>query len=556
MEKIVQQPSGTSAQTHFSNVPAALTERSTFDRSHNYKTAFDAGLLVPILIDEVLPGDTFDLTTTSFCRLATPLKPFMDNVFMDFHAFFVPNRLLWRNWQRFMGEREYPDDDITDLVLPVTAINHSTMAPDDLSCYFGLPPRPGSPATAVEHSALHFRAYSLIWNEWFRDENLQDPTPFSSGDGPDTGYSGFKLLPRGKRKDYFTSALPWPQKGDAVTIPLGDQADVVFQNGFSFTAAGSELSSLDGLSFWGQQRIRGTDFGTRVDGGHLYGTAPSDLSTDFPARLNSSGSVTSATLESTGAFADLTTATSVTINDLRTAFQVQKLLERDARGGTRYIESIFSHFGVKSDDARLQRPELLGTGTSRVNINPVASTVAGSAPQGNLAATGTSVGRLHFSRSFTEHGVIVVLASVRADLTYQQGVERFWNRKTRLDFAYPSFAHLGEQAILNRELYLSGDASDDDAFGYQERYGEYRYKPSRITGIMNSGFSTALDVWHLGQEFSALPVLNSSFIVENPPLDRVIAVPSEPHFLGDFWHSFRCTRPLPVYAVPGLIDHF
>jgi len=543
-EKYFQQPSVMNASQHFSQVPNAEIQRSRFDRSHAVKTTFDAGKLVPIFVDEVLPGDTFNVDTTAFARLATPLKPVMDNMYLDIHFFFVPYRLVWDNWTKFMGERPTPDFDPNTLSVPSFNIGRNTTAPTaagfNISHYFGLPYVAAAGTVNMSVNALPFRAYNLIWNEWYRDQNLQQPRTVKTDDGPDTIVEmPISLAPRGKRHDYFTSCLPWPQKGDPVVVPLGDEAELVFPTGIS-------LDTVDTATTSGALRINNTG-----------GTDPYHL-TALNAPAGTGG--TNASISGTGpsdAYADLSAATAVSINDLRSAFQIQRLLERDARGGTRYIELILSHFGVRSSDSRLQRPEYLGGGTTRININPIAATVQqDTIPQGNLAAIGTAIGNARFSKSFEEHGVVIGLASARADLTYQQGLERMWSRQTRYDFYWPALAHLGEQAVLNKEIFWQGTAADDEVFGYQERFAEYRYKPSRITGLFNSNASSSLDVWHLSQDFASLPVLNSSFIEENPPVDRIIAVPSEPHFLCDIWFNFHTDRPMPVYSVPGLIDHF
>ena len=524
----------------FTMIPKADIPRSKFDCQSTHKTTFDAGYLVPVYVDEVLPGDTFNLNMTAFARMATPLYPVMDNLHLESFFFFVPNRLIWNNWQKFMGEQTNPGDSIS-YVVPQQVSPANGYAIGSLQDYMGLPTvGQVSSGKTVSHCAFWPRAYNLIYNEWFRDENLQNSVVVDKGDGPDT-VSNYTLLRRGKRKDYFTSALPWPQKGDAVSLPLGSTAPIkgigVVQ-GVSTNKTNVPVTETSGATL-------------------TYATA---FSVDDYNRVVFQGSGGTPAL-----YADLSSATAATINQLRQSFQIQKLLERDARGGTRYTEIIRSHFGVVSPDARLQRPEYLGGGSTNINISPIAQTSGTSAsgtttPLGTLASMGTALAHNHgFTQSFVEHGVIIGLVSIRADLTYQQGLQKMWSRSTRYDFYFPAFSHLGEQSVLNQEIYVTGDTTDTGVFGYQERWAEYRFYPSRISALFRSTASGTIDGWHLAQKFTALPTLNTTFIQDNPPVSRVVAVGSSANgqqFIFDSFFDVKKARPMPMYSVPGLIDHF
>lgn len=540
--------------THdFSLTPRPEVPRSLFRLKHTHKTLFDSGYLVPIYVEELLPGDMFRGSMHAIARLATPITPFMDDLTFETFFFAVPWRLLWDNFPKFMGEQRNPGDS-TSYVIPTMVSPTGGYALKTLQDYMGLPTvGQVNPANTITHISLPLRAYNLIYNEWFRDQNLINSAVVDYDDGPDL-YSDYVLRRRGKRHDYFTQCLPWPQKGTAPTLTMGGTAPVTF--GGSLTSAAQVIpisrsttgvptyalgSNIDNtgaatISAYGQSSAAGT----QTFGSHTHTIAPTGL---------------------TGS-ADLSAAVGQTINQIRLAFQIQILLERDARGGTRLTELIRSHFGVISPDARMQRPEHIGGGSTPIVINAVAQTSSTDAtsPQATLTATGTmvSAGGHDFRYSATEHCFIIGLANVRSELTYQQGMRRMWNRRTRYDLYWPAFSHLGEQAVLNKEIYCRGDANDDLVFGYGPRYDEYRFHPSQITSHLRSTSATPMDIWHLAQEFTALPTLNQTFIEENPPVSRVSAVETleSSQFVIDMLFDVSAARPLPAYGTPGLIDHF
>lgn len=578
-----------SARSHrktnrFSQIPNSPIQRSVFDRSHDYKTTMDAGYLIPFFVDEVLPGDTFKLRVNAFVRMNTLIAPFMDNVFMDTFFFFVPSRLVWDNWQRFCGEQKNPGDS-TDFLIPSLS-GKNTFANGSIFDYMGLPTGVALDPANTPINALPFRAYNLIYNEWFRDENLIDSIAVPTNDGPDP-ISNYTLRKRAKRHDYFTSSLPWPQKGPSVDVGLTGNAPVV---GFG---DGSRWNFSSNNAYSGDQAI----FGNPVDvldnvglqvftNREMFSTAhmiPLMQETNQSGRWANIGNLDQSDgdnvnptrairgegfylpngiLENSSGvtpYADLSGVSAVTINDLRQAFQIQKFYEKWARGGSRYTETLRVMFNVISPDARLQRPEYLGGTHSRVNVVPTAQTSSTDSvsPQSNLSAFGVLGDSAHgFNKSFVEHGYVIGLCCLRADITYQQGLNRMWSRRQLFDFYWPTLAHLGEQVVYNREIYTQGTADDNGVFGYQERYAEYRYKPSMITGKLRSTDAQSLDVWHLAQKFDTLPKLNQDFIEENPPIARVIAVQNEPQFFADFWFDLKTSRPMPVYSVPGLVDHF
>lgn len=567
-------------ESRFAMNPTTIDiSRSTFDRSSSVKTTFNVGELIPFYIDEVLPGDTFNVSTSKVVRMQTLLTPVMDNIYLDTYFFFVPNRLCWDHWRELNGENTqsawYPtvEYSIPQITSPEGGWEVGTIAD-----YLGIPT--GVPNLSV--NALPFRAYALICNEWFRDENLTDPLSIPTDDATVAGVNtdsyitdvakGGKPLLASKYHDYFTSCLPAPQKGPAVLIPIanGDLPVVAKSNPVpldSLEVISGHPTKRVPLAFYrnasSESGILPSSFNVLFDDGssnvERYGNLPSitsqSLETYVPANLYALGSDLAAT----------------SISQLRLAFQIQKLYERDARGGTRYIELLKSHFGVTSPDARLQRPEYLGGNRVPININQVlqqSGTVTGSTPQGTPTGVSlTTDTNSDFTKSFVEHGYVIGLMVARYDHTYQQGLERMWSRKDRFDFYWPVFANIGEQAVKNKEIYAQGnltvdsqgDIIDDQVFGYQEAWADYRYKPNRVSGEMRSSYAQSLDSWHLADDYNSLPYLSDSWIREDgKTVDRVLAVSSRvsDQLFADIYIKNRTTRPMPVFSIPGLIDHY
>lgn len=552
-------------ELHFASVPTLDISRCKLTKKHDHKTSFNNGSIIPIYVDDILPGTTVKMRMASLIRMMTPLVPVADNAYIDIMFYFVPNRLVWTHWINFMGENDTaPWAQQNNYEIPQITCPSGGWAKGSLADYFGLPT--GVEGDGWSCSALPFRAYSLIINSWYRDENLQTPLYISMGDSDTTGINkgnnydeitdtecGAAPVKACKFHDYFTSALPQSQKGPSISVPLGDTAPIVLKE--------SETAFSGTTKYTGDMIDKELNFYTNSSA--VIAAYADNNTQNIPG------------LKSFGLEVDLSNAIGATVNQLRESFAIQKFYERAARGGSRYIETILSHFRVTNPDFRMQRPEYMGGVRVPINMNQVVQTDASGqtsiydeaqskwttvdkTPQGNLAAYSATAHNDQdlFTHSFTEHGILMGLAVVRTDHTYQQGLNRMWSRKNMFDFYWPELANLGEQIIANKELYLQGKDVDDEAFGYQERWAEYRYKPSMITGELRSNFAQSLDVWHYGDDYAALPSLGSEWIKEpEENMSRTLAVQSHDQFFADFYFEPVYTLPMPLYSVPGLVDH-
>lgn len=544
------------SENRFAENPQVGVSRSRFQRNSDNKTTFNTGDLIPVYLDEVLPGDTHQIDVACVMRMATPIFPVMDNAFCDFYFFFVPNRLLWQHWKEFMGEnKETAWTPKTEYSVPQVTAPEGGWEEGTLADYLGLPTK----VAGISVSALPGRAYGLIYNEWFRNQNVTQPTLVETTDATTTGKNDgsttndsaitlAKPLKAAKVFDYYTGALPEPQKGEPITIPLGGNANVLMYSDKELT---KPIWSQTGNIAWPTME----SLTARSKNQPPTHTPTDQTSGDVASAVDENGNpVTTAFLG-----ANLSNITSATINQLRQAFQIQKLLEKDARGGTRYREVLREHFGVISPDSRMQIPEYLGGYRLPINVSQVIQTSSTdtTSPQGNTAALSvTTMNKSMFTKSFTEHGFIMGLAVVRTDQTYQQGIERMWSRKGRYDYYWPVLANIGEQAILNKEIYAQGNSKDEEAFGYQEAWADYRYKPSKVTGLFRSNAAQSLDSWHYAQDYEALPTLSTAWMEQNDTeMKRTLAVQNQPDFIADFYFMNKTTRCMPVYSIPGLIDH-
>lgn len=527
----------TSELVQRNNIP-----RSRFVGTKTRKTAFGAGILCPFLIDEVLPGDHLTYDVTAFVRMATALWPILDNQVIETFFFYTPSRILWANWKRFMGEQPTGPSDSIAFTVPIITLAAANVTVNSIYDHMGMPAQITAGQT-IDVNALPFRAYNMIYNEWFRDQNIQTAAPINNADGPDNAVD-YAMRRRGKSHDYFTSALPWPQKFTAPSVPVAGNAPIIgigYDTGAGVTAGPYNAWETDKTAATSYANYQWT---SQLNGLLVNMYAPGGGGQNKPL-----------------IYADLSQATGVAINTLRQAFMIQTLLERDARGGTRYTEQIFQQFGVRNPDYRLQRPEYIGGGRTPLVITPVAQTATGGGGLGSLGGVGTSAATGHHaSYAATEYGYVIGIINVRSEISYQQGLHKLWTRSTRYDFYVPALAQLGEQAVLRQEIYCTGvNADDATVFGYQERWHEYRVMYSDVTGIMRSSYAGTLDAWHLAQNFSSAPVLDSTFILDSPPMTRVLAAggaSANQEYLADILIRRTAVRPVPTFSTPATLGRF
>ena len=538
-------------EMHFSQVPTLEAKRSKFYIPYDHKTTFNGGKLVPLGVWEILPGDTCEMSMSSVVRMTTPIYPIMDNCFMDVYFFYERNINLWDHWEEFQGENKITAwEQPTNYSIPQITSPSGGWTEDTIADHFGIPTKVSN--LSINH--LPFRMYCKVWSDWFRDENLKDNVYYTTGDATTTGANtgsyvtnaqcGAELLPVAKIHDYFTSALPEPQKGPSVGIPIGNWAPVKTQN----TRLGLTGTPL----LWSDNN----GYAATLDGTVGIGNTGETVETsDY-----SSTRTIYTNLRPDNLFADLSQATLATINQLREAYAVQRYYEALARGGSRYVETLRGIWGVTPLDGSLHRSEYLGGFRTPINITQVLQTSSTDSvsPQGNTAAYSyTPDSQDVFTKSFEQHGYLMCVACIRTEKTYQQGIERFWNRKGKFDFYIPQLANIGEQAILNKEIYAQGTNADEQAFGYQEAWADYRYKPSQVTGKMRSNATGTLNAWHYAENYSALPTLSTTWIDEdNSVITRTLAVTNEPQFIGDFYFNTTWVREMPVYSVPGLSERY
>ena len=550
-------------ERHFNNIPQIKTSRSRFKMKQDIKLTLDAGKLIPFYVAETLPGDTFSVDTKGICRMSTPIYPVMDNCYLDVYYFHVPMRIVWDHAKEFFGENnqtaweQKTEYKVPKIKIGAPKVTEGAPIENSILDYMGIPTKiiKKGETKVIKINALPVRAYVKIWNEWFRDQNIDNPALNEKNDSEvgyldqeetekkettlQQAYRGGRPLWVNKFHDRYTSALPSPQKGEPTLIPMSGDANVYL------------YSTAENKVYNGNIWLDSTnEYAPRLNQVHSD-LGPDKLVQVFGSTKKNGSDETAAIFK-----ADLSSVTGATINNLRQAFAVQQFMEADARGGTRYREIVRNHFGVDIDDKTVQIPEYLGGQRYMINVSQVVQTSATDAtsPQGNAAAISvTPFMENSFTKSFQEHGYVIGVCCIRNDNTYQQGIEKLWSRTDKFDFYWPEFAHLGEQAILNKEIYAQGTAEDEKAFGYQEAYSEYRMAPNRVCGAFRSNATQPLDAWHYADNYSKLPTLSQEWLATDKSIiDRTIAVPSQPQFIMDVLVENDAVRPMPIYGTPGL----